>query len=82
MREAYETLRSPRKRAEIALLELRHGPAEFDLDRLRDVPPPPFPERYADHLLAIVLAEVDAAVDAEVAHARESERSSPGETRQ
>ncbi len=71
VREAYETLRSPRKRAELELLELRHGPAEFDLDRLRDTPPPPLPERFAEHLLAVALAEVDAAIDAQVARARE-----------
>jgi len=71
IRDAYETLRSPRKRAELALLELRHGPAEFDLDRLRDSPPPPFPERYVEHLLAAALAEVDAAIDAEVARVRQ-----------
>ncbi|MBI4317689.1 MAG: DnaJ domain-containing protein [Chloroflexi bacterium] len=71
VREAYETLRSPRKRAELTLLELRHGPAEFDLDRLRDAPPPPFPERFVDHLIAVLLADVNAAVDAEVARARE-----------
>lgn len=71
VRESYETLRSPRKRAEMALLELKQGPAEFDLDRLHDAPPPPFPERYADHLLAIALAEVDAAIDDEVAQARD-----------
>ncbi len=70
VREAYETLRSPRKRAEMALLELRHGPAEFDLNRLRDAPPPPFPERFADHLLAIALAEVEATIDDQVARAR------------
>ncbi len=66
VREAYETLRSPRKRAELTLLELRRGPTEFDLDRLHEAPPPSFPERYADHLLAILLAEVDAEVDEEV----------------
>lgn len=70
VRDAYETLRSPRKRAELALLELRHGPAEFDLDRLRDTPPPPFPERFADHLLTVALAEVEAAIDDQVARAR------------
>jgi hypothetical protein len=71
VREAYDTLRSPRKRAELTLLELRQGPGEFDLDRLRDAPPPPFPERYVNHLLAIVLADADAALDAEVARARD-----------
>ena len=84
IREAYETLRSPRKRAELTLLELRHGPAEFDLDRLRDAPPPPLPEGYLDHLLAVALAEVDAAIDEEVARARgiasraEDEGENPG----
>ncbi len=64
VREAYETLRSPRKRAELALMELRRGPAEFDLDRLHETPPPPFPTRYVDHLLAVLLDEVDARIDA------------------
>lgn len=72
VREAYELLRSPRKRAELTLLELRSGPTEFDLDRLHDSPPPPFPDRYVEHLVAIVLADVDAAIDAEVARAREA----------
>ncbi|MDP2659676.1 MAG: DnaJ domain-containing protein [Dehalococcoidia bacterium] len=71
VREAYEHLRSPRKRAELALLDLREGPVEFDLDRLRDEPAPPFPRQYLDHLLAILLADVDAAVDAQVLWARE-----------
>ena len=71
IREAYETLRSPRKRAELSLLELRQGPAEFDLDRLRDTPPPPLPERFADHLLAAVLAEMEAAIDEQVARDRQ-----------
>jgi hypothetical protein len=71
VREAYETLRSPRKRAELTLLELRQGPGEFDLDRLRDAPPPPFPARYVNHMLSVALAEVDSALDVEVARARE-----------
>jgi len=71
IREAYEHLRSPRKRAELALLDLRAGPAEFDLDRLRDEPPPPFPGQYVDHLLAILLADLDAAIDSQVLRARE-----------
>ncbi|MGQ9675610.1 MAG: J domain-containing protein [Chloroflexota bacterium] len=70
VREAYETLRSPRKRAELTLLELRCGPAEFDLDRLHDAPPPAFPARYLDHLIAIALAETDAAIDAEIDEAK------------
>lgn len=65
VREAYEVLRSPRKRAELSLLELRGGPQEFDLDRLHDVPPPPVPEQYARHLLAVVLADLDAALEGE-----------------
>lgn len=75
IRHAYETLRSPRKRAELALLELRHGPAEFDLDRLRDAPTPHFPDpqRFAEHLLAAALAEVEAEIDDEVARAAEGE---------
>ena len=71
VRKAYDTLRSPRKRAELALLELRCAPAEFDLDRLRDAPPPEFPERYLDHILTILLAEADATIDAEVARLRD-----------
>lgn len=71
VREAYEQLRSPRKRAELALLDLREGPAEFDLERLRDEPPPPFPGQYVDHLLAIMLADLDAAVDSQVVRAQE-----------
>jgi len=71
IREAYEHLRSPRKRAELALLDLREGPAEFELDRLRDEPPPPFPGRYIGHLLAILLADVDAAIDSQVLQARQ-----------
>lgn len=78
VREAYEVLRSPRKRAEMTLLELRHGPEEFDLDRLRDAPPPSLPEGYFEHLLAIVAADVDAAVDAEVARSREAASGSGG----
>ncbi len=73
VRDAYETLRSPRKRAEMALLELRRGPAEFDLERLKDSPPPPFPERFVEDLVAAALAEVDAATDAEIARARQGE---------
>ena len=72
IREAYETLRSPRKRAELTLLELRHGPAEFDLDRLRDTPAPPLPEHYLENLLAVALADVDDTIDEEVARAREA----------
>lgn len=71
IREAYELLRSPRKRAEMTLLQLRSGPAEFDLGRLHDAPPPPFPNLYLEHLLSVVLADVDAAIDAEVALAQE-----------
>lgn len=71
VREAYEHLRSPRKRAELALLDLREGPAEFDLDRLRDEAPPPFPGQYVDHLLAILLADLDAGIDSQVLRARE-----------
>ncbi|MDO8690124.1 MAG: DnaJ domain-containing protein [Dehalococcoidia bacterium] len=71
VREAYEHLRSPRKRAELALLDLREGPVEFDLDRLRDEPSPPFPPQYLDHLLAILLADLDAAVDSQVLRARQ-----------
>lgn len=72
VREAYEQLRSPRKRAELTLLELRQGPAEFDLDRLHDAPPPPFPERWLDHLTAIALAQLDVEIDAGVAAERDA----------
>ena len=72
VREAYEQLRSPRKRAELTLLELRHGPAEFDLDRLHDAPAPPFPERWLDHLAAIALACLDQEIDADVAAKRDA----------
>lgn len=74
VREAYELLRSPRKRAELTLLELRSGPAEFDLDRLHDTPPPPFPDRYLEHVLAVFIAELDSTIDAEVARSREAPR--------
>ncbi len=63
VREAYDVLRSPRKRAEYTLLELGELSVALDPAALHESPPPPPPERYADHLLAIVLAEVDAALD-------------------
>ena len=71
IRAAYEQLRSPRKRAELTLLELRQGDAEFDLGRLHDTPAPPFPAQWLDHLVAIALAGLDAEVDAAVAAKRE-----------
>ena len=69
VREAYEVLRSPRKRAEITLLELGALSVALDPAALRESPPPPPPAQYADHLLAIALAEVDAALDAQAAAA-------------
>lgn len=64
VREAYDVLRSPRKRAEIALLELGDLPVALDLAALRESPPPSPPDQFAEHLLAIMLADVDVALDA------------------
>ncbi len=64
---AYEQLGSPRKRAELTLLELRQTDAEFDLGRLHDAPAPPFPARWFDHIVAIALAGLDAEIDVSVA---------------
>src|SRR5438094_8911700 len=64
VREAYEVLRSPRKRAEITLLELGDLSVALDPAALRESPPPPPPAQYAGHLIAMALAEVDAALDA------------------
>jgi len=72
LRAAYEQLRSPRKRAELTLLELRQGDAEFDLGRLQAMPPPPFPPQWPDHLVAIALAGLDAELDAAVAARRDA----------
>ncbi len=62
VREAYDVLRSPRQRAEIALLELGDLPAALDLAALREAPPPPPPDQFAAHLAGLLLADVDAAV--------------------
>jgi len=72
IRAAYEQLRSPRKRAELTLLELRRGDAEFDLDRLHDAPAPPFPAQWLDHLLAIAFASLDAETDAAIPALRDA----------
>lgn len=64
VREAYEVLRSPRKRAEVTLLELGDLSLALDPATLRESPPPPPPEQFAEHLLAILLADVDARLDA------------------
>src|SRR5438093_3461688 len=64
VRAAYDVLRSPRKRAEITLLELGDLSVTLDPTALRESPPPPPPAPYADHLLAIALAEIDASLDA------------------
>ena len=74
IRAAYEQLRSPRMRAELTLLELRQGDAEFDLGRLPDAPAPPFPASWLDHLIAIALAAVDTEVDAAVAAKKDAIR--------
>ncbi len=63
---------SPRKRAELTLLELRQGEAEFDLGRLQAVPAPPLPPQWPDHLVTIALAELDAQLDAAVAARRDA----------
>lgn len=70
VREAYEALRSPRRRAESTLLELRPLAASFDPQQLRDAPPPPFPARCVDHLIAVALADLDATIDAMVKELR------------
>jgi curved DNA-binding protein CbpA len=70
VREAYEVLRSPRKRAEFTLLELGELGTTLDPEALREVPPPPLPSHYAEHLLAAALAEVDAQIDTMVARER------------
>ncbi|TAK31713.1 MAG: hypothetical protein EPO21_16875 [Chloroflexota bacterium] len=67
IRAAYDQLRSPRKRAELTLLELRQSDEEFDLGRLHDAPAPAFPAQWLDHLIAIALAGLDAEIDAMVA---------------
>lgn len=70
VRAAYEQLRSPRKRAELTLLELRQEDGEFDLDRLQDAPLPPLPGRWLDHLVAVALAALDQEIDVQVAQKR------------
>ena len=74
IRAAYDQLRSPRRRAELTLLELRQGEAEFDLGRLHDAPAPAFPAQWLDHLIAIALAGLDAEIDAAVAAKRDAAR--------
>src|SRR5437762_13014412 len=49
IRESYELLRSPRKRAELTLPELGELSAALDADALREAPPPPLPASFVDH---------------------------------
>ncbi|MBI3974063.1 MAG: J domain-containing protein [Chloroflexi bacterium] len=69
IRAAYELLRSPRKRAELQLLEFDQAAAGLDEEALREVTPPSIPARFVDDLIAAALAEIDTQLDMEAARA-------------